>query len=434
MTASAGDTAEAYIQLAKLLARYDLMDEAAVALKQAAEKKPSDPKTLYAVGAAYVAIDQPQLAAPYFRKLIYLAELPPQPTKRQPKTTTSPMSWYPPGFPAGLLKFQQLSEIVHRLRQPGYYGRALWTPGTFEEIKAVALVQLAFITQREGELEKFLSELESEQGLRDLRGLTALAGLYIAFENAPKALNTLERMQKIAPEDISTREALFMLLAMSGQLDRAKKEMEYITAKKPESKYWYMAMTAAMLWETGKREEGQQMIDELMREEISDPYFLTLIPELLVQMEKYDEAKQILAKAMVVQKTLPAARTLGGNIHYTLGQLADAFLQRGEFEASMELYLQFLEATKPGTTTGTMSSRSYSAPGQEYPAANFYFDRSRLETLKNMYQASSTPEQRQQLFATFETQFEQTEGKEKVYPALALSYFHWWASKGTMRM
>jgi len=388
---SAGDTAEAYIQLANLLARYDLMNEAAVALKQAAEKKSSDPKTLYDVGAAYVAIDQPQLAVPYFRKLIYLAEPPPkQPHQQQQKTTTSPMSWYPPGFPIGLVKFQQLSIVVNQLRRPGYGGTP-WTPSTFEEIKAAALVQLAFITQREGELEKFLSELESEQGLRDLRGLTALAGLYIAFENTPKAINTLERMQKIAPEDVSTREALFMLSMVSGQVDQAKEQMEYITAKKPQSKYWYMVYTGMMLWESGKREEGQQMIDELMREEISDPYVLTLMPMMLAQMEKYDEAKQLLQKAMTAQKTLPATQPWLGNIHYVYRELADAFLRKGEFEASMELYLQFLDATKPRTTAaqkrtaGVMSYRSYSAPRQEYPAANFYFDRSRLDTLRKMY-------------------------------------------------
>ena len=110
-------------------------------------------------------------------------------------------------------------------------------------------------------------------------------------------------------------------------------------------------------------------------------------------------------------------------------------MRAAQIDKGLALFWTFLERTKPRVTHArrvaplAFTSHSYSGytPLQSnYPSPTMYYDQNRLEYLQQTFNHLWTSNQQGALYAKLQMELDAAEGRDRIYPGLALSYCYWW--------
>ena len=178
------------------------------------------------------------------------------------------------------------------------------------------------------------------------------------------------------------------------------------------------------------------MLDELKGDQVPDLSTGVMLVDVLVLMEKMDEAEKVIALfPMPTASAAPSLIQQQRQYVKVYQTLADAYLRQGKIEKATELFWTFLEHTKPHTTNPQRVAKlAYASPSYTgytpiqvtYPAPTTYYNQDRLQYLQQIFNQLLLENQQEVLYAKLQTEFNSTEGRERIYPGLALSYCYWW--------
>ena len=439
-------TLEAELKLSTLLIRHGLLDEALFTLSRAAENT-QDAKAIYRLGAALVEMNELERAQPYFQQILEMSG----PSRNVKKNITISPNYATLGTSRlNTNKFDLARSLVHQiLRSPfRIRNRQPWIPTSFEEAQAGALVQLTAIAQKQGKLDILIRQFEAKVNAtpKDTQTLELLAQLYTLTDNTDKTRKITERLLAISLNN-PVYQAIRLNQLMQDNLNREafKKYLDEATGLTPEARHQYIIQYTGKLYRRGKKADAEKLLDELKGIRMPDLSTGVMLVDLLILMDKMAEAEKVIAQfpILIPSTTSSGASTIGTpslvqqqrqyvRIYQTL---ADAYLRQGNIEKATAFFWTFLELTQPNIThSRRVAKLTYASPSYisytsiqlTYPSPTTYYDQDRLQYLQQIFNQLLLENQQEVLYAKLQAEFNSTEGRERIYPGLALSYCYWW--------
>ena len=434
---------EAEVKLAGLLSQHGLLDEALSALDRAGEKV-TDAKTLYQIGALLVEMNELERAASHFERILAMPEPPGEAKKNVGQAGGASFGSSQKSFLPDTRRFNLARDIVRQIQRP-YLGRtgSTWLPSSFGDAQAGALAQLGLIAQREQRLDDFIAgfEAKAEANPKDLQILETLAKIDILMENPDKTLQTIDRLIALSPNDLSYR-VIQLNYALRHDLDygAAKSYLDGLSQLSLEGRLWYASQLASTLYRGGRQADAKKLMYEIEAAKVTDVQVLSEVVRVLTQVGEVDAAEGVLAQLPSASSTTRIAGTMrqGWRSYQTMyANLSYAYVRDGQIDPAIAIFWKFLERTKPTVANAraisiTYSSYSYSGyqPVQaSFPAPSIYYNQDRLRFLQEFFLYLWTRNQLEPLYTMVQEEFARTEGEDRIYPGLALSYFYWWEGK-----
>ena len=442
-------TVEAEIKLAALLIRHGLLDEALSGLDRVGEKV-KDAKAIYQLGATLVEMNELERAHPYFQRILEMPK-PPENTTKNVTASSSRPTYGPPGI--DMHKFDLAGDLVWQIQERRFgsgSGRS-WVPSSFEEAQAGALVQLTTIVQQQGKLGEFIQQFEADADAnpKDIQTLETLVKLYKLTENADKVRKITNRLIAASPND-PVYQALRLDQSMEQQLDyeTTEKYLDEMTEVAPEARLWYVAQYALKFYRQGRKADATKLLGEFEAAKVTDPNIGSTLVNLYAQMGRADAAEKIVAQLPIPVISTGLQTSMTGTPSIAQQQwwqysgiyrnLAAAYIREGETDKGVALFWAFFDRTKPPATNAqhvaalAYSSHSYSGytPIQSsYPSPTVYYNQDRLQYLQWVFSQLWMRDGQEALYTKLQIELEAAEGRNRIYPGLALSYCYWWEGK-----
>ena len=439
-------TLEAEVKLANLLIRHGLQEEALSALDSAGEKISGKDAhlALYQLGSTLVSMNEPTRAIPHFKRVLTMNKpIDESISNISAKTATpiAPQNYYgPPGI--NLYKLNLASNLQYRIqRQPyGYTTQQTWSPSSFEEAQSGALVQLKVIMDGEGKLDALIQEFENKSQVnpKDIQNLELLAQLYGLIRDNGKSEQAIEKLLAAAPNDplyqsIQLQRDVFENHLNFDEIMQRLDSMQWLT---PQARQWFLAdfiRVSSYQDYQGPKDNAEKLLDELAKEAVDDPKIIRMLANAYITMERTTEAEKLIAEYIEI-----ATPQMLQQFSYAYQSLASIHLKKNEVEKAVVYYWKYFEQTKPKSTNprraltlqrSTYSSGGYSPFQSGFPATTIYFDQNRLRSLQQIFNRIWINDQHEVLYNHLKTEIEKTEGRDRIYPALALCYCYWWENK-----
>ncbi|MDE0685598.1 MAG: tetratricopeptide repeat protein [Candidatus Poribacteria bacterium] len=437
-------TLEAELKLSALLIRHGLLDEALFTLERAAENT-QDAKVIYQLGAALVEMNELERAQLYFQQILEMPTPPRNVTKNitiSPNYATSAISRL------NTNKFYLARSLVNQILRPPFGGRnrPLWVPTSFEEAQAGALVQLTAIAQQNGKLSSLIRQFEAKVNAnpQDTQTLKLLAQLYTLTDNSDKTREITEQLLAASSNDpVYQAVRLHQTMQHNLNYETFKKHLDEATGLTPEARQQYIIQYTEKLYRRGKKADAEKLLDELGGIPVPDLSTGVMLVDVLVLMDKMDEAEKVIAQFPVPIASGVSSRTSTMGATSLVQQqylriyqtLADAYFRRGEIEKAIAFFWTFLERTQPSTTNPRRVAKlTYSSPSYigytsiqlTYPSPTTYYNQDRLQYLQQIFNRLLLENQQEVLYAKLQAELNSTEGRGRIYPGLALNYCYWW--------
>ena len=443
---------EAEVRLATLLIRHGLLDEAVSVLDRAAEKITGTDThiALYQLGEALVQMNEFERAQPHFQRILDMAE-PSGSATQNVTANASRTSSGPPGI--DIRKFDLPQQLLWDIQGQSFgvsSGRQ-WRPRSFEEARAGALVQLASIAQNQRKLTELIGQFEAEADAnpKNIQNLETLVQIYTLTQNTDKTKETIGRLLTASPKD-PVYQTLRLNRAMGRNIDdeTLRKYLDEITGLTTEARLWYIARYAMNFHRQGQKADAEKLMAELEAAKVTDLSTGSVLVNALAQMNRTDAAERIIAQLPVPALPTGTQTSTMGRPSFAQQQwrqyrsiyesLIGAYIRAEQIDKAVDLLWTFFERTKPRATSARrvlsipQASQSYSGytPLQSnYPSPTLYYSQSRLESLQNGFSQFWTANQQDALYAKLRTELGDAEGRERIYPGLALSYCYWWGGQ-----
>ncbi len=442
-------TFEEGIKLAILLIRHGLLDEALSSLDRVGEKV-KDARAIYQIGATLVEMNELERARPHFQRIMEMSK----PPENMTKNVTAGLSrsiYGPPGI--NMDKFDLAQNLVRKIQNRSFGGGSSqpWVPSSFEEAQAGALMQLTTIAQQQGKLGEFIQqfEMDADANPKDLQTLETLVKLYKLTENADKVRKITDRLIAASPND-PVYQGLRLSQSMEQQLDYGtiKEYLDEMTGVAPEARFWYVAEYASQFYQRGREAEARKLLDEFEAAKVTDLNTGSMLVSAYAQMGRTDAAEKIVAQ-LPTPSISPGSRTsMVGSPSLAQQQwwqysriyqnLAAAYIREGEIDKGAALFWTFCDRTKPPATYAqrvaalTYSPHSYGGytPIQSsYPSPTVYYSQDRLQYLQWAFSQLWMEDGQEALYTKLQAELDAAEGRDRIYPGLALSYCYWWEGK-----
>ena len=418
-----------------------LLDEARIALNRAGEKVKSA-KRRYQIGALLVQLNELKSATRHFEHILTMSE----PERVMGKNTgligraITPRSQRTSSSGTNRLRRPQelVTEIQSSSQSP--VGRP-WTPTNFADAQSGALVQLFLIAKQLGQLDEFVESIKTnaESKPNDLKALENLAQVYILANDNDNAVEAIERLAALSPNDYTYRKAqLHYVLRNNLDYETAKKYLDGLSAFTMETRLWDACRLATTLRYRGKRDDAKRLMFETGFL-IEDPYKATTNMKVIFEVFRVltglgdMRSAEVLLSQFASPPVNPQIKTTHRQqswYHEAMySDLSDAYLRNGQIDEAITLFWNFIEQVNPivpnAATTSVTSSWSQRLLN-DLPDPSIYYDSTRLRLLRTLFRHHWAQDQLEPLYAMFQAKLEQAEGTKKIYPALALSYFFWW--------
>ena len=424
---------EAEIKLATLLIKHGLVEEALFALDRAAEKVtgPQAHIVLYQIGAMLVEMNEFARAKPICQRILQM----PKPSADSSSGIVSiqvPMNY-------GTNKLNLARDISRKTQSQPYSARnpQVWQPNSFDEAQAGALVLLKTIMEADGQLDALLTQFETNAAANptDPQTLELLGALYMLTDNFEKTEAITDKLIAISPNNPAYQGMQLDRLTMQQMLDydTLKKQFDAMPGLTPEARHWYTINYASRLFHNGKAADAEKLLDELKDVNVTHLSNNTTLANILIQMGKTDAAEKVIS-----QFPTSATGQLTQQQRRFYEQLTTAYLREGQTDQAVALYWKFFARTKPRTTgamrVAALSSSAYTYGGytpiqSSYPSPTLYYNQNRLEYLQQFFNQLWMNDQQAALYTTFKTQVDTTQGRDRIYPLLAMSYCYWWEGR-----
>ena len=419
---------EAEIQLATLLVKHGLVEEALFALDRAAEKVtgPKSHIVLYQLGAMLAEMNEFARAKPIFQRILQM----PKPSADSSIGIVKSQS----PFHYGMNKLNLARNLAHRIQGEPYSSRPsqTWQPNNFDEAQAGALAQLKTIMEQDGQLDQLIGQFETNAAAnpKDTQALELLGGLYTLTDNFEKREEITERLIAISPNNPAYQGMQLDLLAKTQTLDydTLKKQFDEMSGLTPEARHWYTIEYAVRLFYDGKAEDAEKLLDELKDVNVTNLSNNTTLADILIQMGKTDAAEEVISQ---FSTSTTGQFTQQQRRFYE--QLTTTYLREGQIDKAVDIYWKHFERTKPRTTglrrVAALNASAYTPIQLGYPSPTLYYNQNRLEYLQEFFNQLWINDQQEALYATFKAQLDTTQGRDRIYPFLAMSYCYWWEGK-----
>ena len=424
---------EAEVELATLLVKYGLVEEALFALDRATEKVtgPKSHIVLYQLGAMLVGMNEFGRAKPIFQRILQM----PRPSADSSVGIVKSQS--PANYSTNKLNLAR--NLAHRIQSEPYSSRLPqpWQPNSFDEAQAGALVQLKAIMEQEGQLDQLIGQFETNAAAnpKDTQTLELLGGLYTLTDNIEKKEEITEKLLAISPNNPVYQSMQLDLLYMRQQLDydTLKKQFDEMPGLTPEARHWYTIEYAQRLFYNGKPKDAGKLLEALKDVNVTNLSNSTTLANILIQTGKTDAAEKVISQ---FSTSTTGQFTQQQRRFYQL--LTTTYLREGQIDKAVALYSKYFERTKPRTTgirrVAALSASSYTSGGyapiqSDYPSPTLYYSQSRLEYLQEFFNQLWMNDQQEALYATFKAQLDTTQGRDRIYPLLGMSYCYWWEGK-----
>ncbi len=452
-------TLEAEIKLSNLLIRHGLLEEALLTLDRAAEKA-TDAIDIYKIGAMLVEMNELERAEPHFQRIL---EMPMPQAKPGSATTTTHIPHgtpYTPYVPYALTtismgKLNLPRNLVNQIQRQSYYysGRSTqtWQPNSFEEAQAGALVQLTTIAQKQGKLNELIEQYEANATAnpKDIKTLETLLQVYTLFNNYKKVNEIAEQLLSVSPKDPAYQSMRLNLLTQQNvDYETWKVHYDKMTALTPDARTWLAINYASISFYTGRMANAEKVISELENMKVTDLSAGLMLVPILAELNKMDQAEKILAQIRIPINQANTQTSSIGAPYFPMQQqgfhsqiystLAIAYLNNGQTEKAIEHFWTHLERTKPKTTNSkrvspltyaSYSSGGYTPVQSSFPSPTVYYNQDRLRSLQQFFNTMLIKDQQEVLYSKLQAKLDATNGKDRMYPGLALSYCYWWAGK-----
>ncbi len=430
-------TLETELEFLTLLIRHELLDEALFTIERAAENA-QDAKAIYQLGAVLVEMNEVERAQPYFQRILEM----PIPARNVTKNITIDPNQTTSGTPRlNTNEFHLARSLVPQILRSPFSRRSgpRWTPANFEEAQAGALVQLTAIAEKKGNLSRFISQFEAKVNAnpQDTQTLELLAQLYTLTDNTDKTREITEQLLDTSPND-PAYQAVRLHQTMQHNLNYKtfKKHLDEATGLPPEARHQYIIQYTEKLYRRGENADAEKLLDELEGDQVLNLSTGVMLVDVLVLMGKMDEAEKIITQFPIPIASAAPATPQQQRQYVTVYQtLADAYLRQGKIEKATTFFWNFLEHTKPNTANPRRVAKlEYAAPSYigytsiqlTYPSPTIYYNQDRLQYLQQVFNQFLLKNQQKSLYAKLQAEFNSTEGRERIYPGLALSYCYWW--------
>ena len=429
---------EAEVKLATLLIQHGLVEEALFAMDRAAEKVtgPKSHIVLYQIGAMLVEMNELDRAKPIFQRIL---EMPKPSADSISRIVTSNVMTNQSGLNYGMNKLGLAQNLVRNIQRQPYSSSSTqaWQPTSFEEAQAGALVQLKTIMEQDGELNELIVQFEANaaENPKDTHTLELLGELYTLTNNGDKTREITKKLVALSPNNPAYQGLRLNLLAMEQTLDydRLKKRLGEMSGLTPEARLWHTIEFARRLFYNGKPKDAERLLDELENVNVSNLSNNTVLVDILIRMGRTDAAEKVIAQ-------FPTSVTgqLSQQHNRFYETLTTAYLRKGQIDKAVALFWKFFERTQPHTTgarrVATLRSSSNSYGGynpiqSSYPSPTMYYNQNRLQYLQQFFNQLWMNNQQEALYATLKTQLDTFEGRDRIYPLLAMSYCYWWEGK-----
>ncbi len=436
-------TLDAEIRLAKLLIRHGLMEEAFFALDNAAEKITGDDAYigLYQIGATLVEISEPEKALPYFQQIVEMSK-PAQDisfatTKKKSRTTnTNPNSFYgPPGI--NMNKLHLATNLSYRVQPQQYSSRNVspWVPTTFEEAQAAALVQVKSILDDLGQLDDMFAQYEEKvtANPKDIQTLELLAQLYILMKNQEKTDEVLDKLLAASPDNLVYQGIKLRNMVAQQQTSHESftDQLGKMTGLSEDGKNWYQVEYASFFLNRSTPDDAEQLLDKLEEMDVLQLSNSHKLIDLFMKKGRAETAERMLSE-------LAATKTAHFSHQYTriYESVTNTYLSKGDPDKAIEYFWKYIEKTNP-TVSNTRyianltystysSSQTYQA---NFPSPTSYYTQTRLDFLQKFFNKIWIKEQQELFYTSLEDKYNGAEGRNRIYPALAISYCKWWDGK-----
>ena len=442
-------TLEAEVKLATLLIRHGLLDEALSSLDRAG-KKVKEPKAIYQLGATLVEMHELERARPYFQRIMEMPK-PPENTTKSLTAQSPQLTYGPPGI--DIDKFNLAQNLVWDIQNRSFGGGSSkpWVPNSFEEAQAGALVQLTIIAQQQGKLSEFIQQFEADADAnpKDIRTLEMLVKIYYLAENTDKAREITDRLITASPND-PVYQALRLNQSMEQQLDyeTARKYLDEMAEVAPEARLWYTARYVQKFYGQGRKADAVKLLGEFADAKVTDLNTGSMLISAYAQMGKTDAAEKVLAQLPIPAISTGPQTSMTGTPSLAQQQwwrysdiyrnIAAAYIREAEIDKGIALFWAFCDRTKPPATNAqrvaalTYSSHSYSGytPIQSsYPSPTVYYNQDRLQYLQWAFSQLWMKDGQEALYTKLQAELDAAEGRNRIYPGLAMSYCYWWEGK-----
>ena len=440
---SKNQTLEAEVKLAKLLIGYGLLEEALTAIESAAEKITGKDAhlALYQVGSTLVSINEPERAIPHFQRVLTMSKPINESTSNataSPLTPNVPQNSYGP-LGINLNKLHLAGNLQYRIqRHPyGYTTGQVWSPSSFEEAQSGSLVQLKLIMEGEGRLDELIQQFEkkSEENPKDIQNLELLSQLYNLVRENEKSEQVIDKLIAVAPND-----PLYQSLQLRRDVFQEKLNYEEIIQRldgmqwlSTYARKWCMIDFARRLNSTGKKDDVDKLLDELEKDELDDPKLVPMLVSAYTLTGRKDAAEKLISK--YISTATPQMQRQFSSTYLTLASMR---LNENRVDEAVAYYWKYFEQTKPKSTNprralalgrSTYSYGGYAPLQAGFPTASIYYDQSRLRALQQAFNRLWFNEQHDALYTHLRTVLDNTVGRDRIYPALAMCYCYWWENK-----
>ncbi len=416
---------EAEVKLAILLIQHGHLNEAILVLDRAAEKITGKDAhlTRFQLGTVFVSMNEFDRAQSHFKHILNMQK-PPRKRKLYSYKKTFSSIYYD--------KFDIARYFLYDIQDQSYRGRNVqaWKPSNFDEAQAGALVHLMTISQYQGKLNQFIQNYEKqiENNPKDIKTLEILAQIYTLTENTEKTEKTLEQLIAASPND-STYQSIQFNRALRKK--SSPETLENYLSKFPEmdeeKRLLYDLQYINRLYLDGKKTEAEKLIRKYEDIKVMDLDVIEELIETLALMMKPEIAERVLDRV-----PLPT-QSQQSQYRYLYNDITNTYLNLEQYEKAMDLFWTYCTRTQPQLTNirrmaslTTSSSPSSSSLQVIFPARTVYFEGSRLGYLKTFSRQLWFKNQHEALFTKLKTTFDASEGRDRIFPGLALSYCYWW--------
>ena len=431
-------TLEAEVKLAALLLRHGLSEEAFFVLERASEKISGTDAhlPLYRLGVLLVGMNEPDRAQTYFHRIMDM----PEPAENNSKQDTRYSEIYNSSFIPGIdfNKFEISSRTISDIQSRSTFagGNVQWMPKTFEEAQVGALVHLATITQQQGKLSDLIQHFEEDVQANptDVKALEMLARFYTLIQQNDKAQEVINKLIDISPNDLAYQPLRLQLILKDNlNYESIKKAIDDIPDLVPTLRTRYLAEYVSKLHSEDKKEDAKKLLEDIEDDNNTDLTVSSKLVHAFLLSNRTDIAEQILLNLPTPsQKQHRKYRLLFEGI-------TDAYIEEDATDKAIDVFWTFVERTKPNAINprrvASLAQSSYSYYGyynpvqSNFPAPTAYYNIERLNYLRSIFREVWIRNQQEILFAKLQKELDTANGRDRIYPGLALSYSYWWDEK-----
>ena len=442
---------DAGMKLANLLIIHGLVEEGLFALDNAAQKVKGTEThiQLYKIGAKLVEINESNRAIPHFKRIL---EMTPPTTDNSSNSATIKATT--PGTTSTITpqvaqisgpvhthpfamrnKLSLAVNLSHRIRPEYVYGHTQeWNPRNFVEAQAGALVQLNAIMKENEKLDEFVTQFEESaaNNPKDTQTLELLGQLYRLNGNFEKSQEITEKLVSASPNkpEYQTLQMEKILSQKDLDLDKMFEQLKKMTWLTAENRQMYMTDTIRRFQSQGRTDDAERLFNRIENEIKINANNASLLVSIYIDFEKTEQAKKMIEE---LHKT--STKTLSSSIYTSLARI---YHNEGDIDKAVAMYKMYFDKSIPSKINARKSISlgrtnnpygGYTQIQYNFPSPTAYYSSSRLQYLQRVFNKLWINNEHQKLYDAFQSDLDSAVGPDRIYPALAISYFYWWENK-----